>query len=120
MDSRLHELSLILLGVALTKTDRDRVVSTCTPGTLHESVDPLIDAIGKNKRKPVVDWLQARGVTVPKGKDAIQSCIDAVVEDANERKAREMLSKLNFALHVEQVPELKARLRACLEALEAF
>jgi len=116
-DTHLHELSLILLGVALTKTDRQRIVDALPAGSLGNEVDDLIDDVRRKRSASLSCWMAQRGVQV--GKDVIDGILAAVTRERGEREIRAIVSELNYS-RLEDVSALKQRLADCLARLEAI
>lgn len=116
--SELRDIALVLLGVALTQSDRGRVLNVLPYGSTCKEVDDLLEAIRDQKRKPLADWLAVRGVAMEKGVDAIQAMTDAVQSEVRRQRFRRILSELNAAVRIETVEELRTRLQECLARLD--
>jgi hypothetical protein len=115
--SKQRDLGLILLGMSLVVSDRDRILSSVPVGALGKEIDTLLDALREKRWSFVKTYLEARGATIESGKDAVQAVIDAVNTIERRAKIKRIVGELQYATKIEDVPMLKERLGKCLEEL---
>lgn len=116
--SNSRDLSFILVGAALAKDTRSRVLAAIGPGMLDKDADSILSAIRDNDVQRVVTWMDARGASIEKGKDAIQAVIDAIVDATRSEKVRCILSTMRSTATVSDVAVIKEVLQDCLAKLE--
>lgn len=116
----LRELALILLGAALVKESRQRVIDSIPSGSLVRDVDKLLDSLRNNDYPVVKDWLASRGAVIENGKDGIQACIDAILGECERQRVMQIVKELEFYTRASLVErsKLAAKLRDCAERLE--
>lgn len=119
-DSHRRDLELLLLGVCITKGDRQRVLDALPPEQMSKEVGALCRSIQNQEPGDLNAWLEERSAHREKGQDLIQSLINAI-DTANRREAvANVCRSLEFAAKIESVDELKARLSRALAHLEAL
>lgn len=112
-----RDLELILVGVALAKSERDRVLSLGAAAFTGECSE-LMDAIARNNPHPVMGWLKERGVVPEKGRDVIDMLIHRIA-DMNEReRLKALFQRLSMCHANETVEQMKARAAALLRTIE--
>lgn len=115
-----RDLELILIGAALTKGDRERVLSVFADFSFSKENDTMLRAIRAGDASVVAAWLNGLGATLSKGKDAIQAIIDAVDEQNKMERVRSICKSLRPAHNLKEVADLKQRLTDALSALEGI
>lgn len=118
--SYLRDVSLMILGAALVKTQRDLVLNALPPGSMPGEFEVLLQAMREKKLSVLQEYLKKRGVVIERGNDAIQALIDVVVDDCKRQKVKIICKQLAFAVGGEDVDTLKTRLRDALEQLEGI
>lgn len=115
-----RDLELILIGAALTKGDRQRVLSVFEDFSFSKEggLNPMLAAIRKGDAEGVSNWLGERGATMANGKDAIQTVIDTVHDDNKIAMVKSICRGLSFAGSLSQLGSLKERLAMALNELE--
>lgn len=117
-ESRLRDLGLVLLGAALVKSERQRVLDSVAVGALSRELEDLIDGFRTKRLDRVRHWLLARGVDVAKTGDAIAAVADVVNGEAKVRRLRASLAEVPLAAQIEDRSALVERLKKLLEDLE--
>lgn len=114
-----RDIALVLLGIALTQSERTRILSAVQAGALPDEVDVLLNSLREQRKTAIIEWLKKRGVVISKGKDAVQAIVDHTVAKHKTKLARQIVSELSCAVRLEDEPALKDRLRDCLQRLES-
>lgn len=109
------DLSLVLIGVALAKSERARVVAIADD--VDGNAGDALRAIRDNDCAVFTQWLRNAGVTLEKGKDAIQSIVDTVSNDGKVRKARHVAAKVEMVATQSDIDVLRDVLRDALAEL---
>ena len=115
-----RDLGLLLIGYALCKADRQRILDSVPPGLLIKEIDDLLRSIRSNKPAVISDWCTARGATIEKGKDCIQAVIDALQGERRHQQVKAVLARLNNDLKVLDSVSLAAKLRELAEQLDVL
>jgi hypothetical protein len=118
--NHLRDIALVLLGAAMVKDSRQRVLDSLPSGSLVREVDILFDCLRKGDYLRVKEWFSNRGAVIENGKDAIDACIDAILEVCERAKIDQVIKELEFYSRSSLVEKqsLVAKLRECAERLE--
>lgn len=119
-DEFLRDLGLILVGHALSKTDRQRVLDSVPPGLLLRETDDLLNAIRNNSVEVLTVWCEARGAKIERGKDVIQAIIDALLAEKRRQAVKRILAQLNTSTKILHPGTLAAKLRECADELDGL
>lgn len=119
-ESNLRDISLVLFGMALSKSERDPVLAAMPPGMATREIDTLLCAIRDQNRRVILEWLGERGAVVEQGKDFQQAMIDCLWSEAERVKVKGVLRELGFASKMLDAAALAERLRLCAEKLDTF
>ena len=112
-----RDIELVLLGVALAKSERDRVL-VLAPGSFTREVEPLIDAIRTQKPKVLAEWLADRGVVLEKGRDFVYATV-ARVSDLNVRdRLNQIGTQLAHSRGCETTEQMLVRFKNALKQIE--
>lgn len=112
-----RDIELILLGVSLTKTDRDRVL-TLSPGSFSKEVDEVIQGIRDKDAAPAKRFFKDRGVVLEKGQDFIEAMV-AKVSDMNKReRLNRIASELMMSRGFESTDQMLDRFKLALKQIE--
>lgn len=115
------EIELILLGVALAKSpDRQRVLDAFPQGSFGKVRDEVLNAIRQEDKDPVVRFVEARGATVEKGKDIVQSLIDVAYDQNTVKRVADATKGLFFGGEIDEIPGYIDKLKRALEKLEGL
>lgn len=119
-NDHLRDIALVLLGAAMVKESRQRVLDSLPSGSLIREVDVLMDALRAGDYPKVKDWFDHRGAVIESGKDAIGACIDAVLAECERQKVDQVIKELEFYTRASlvQKKQLAAKLRECAERLD--
>jgi len=112
-----RDLQLVLLGVAFTKGDRQRVLDAITPEHCCAEIGKLMAAIKASDIVPIRQWLEDHDTPIADGNDVIQSLIDSVHRYCKRASMKNLAFELNMA-RIEDTPELIERLRNMADDLE--
>jgi hypothetical protein len=85
-----REIELILVGVALAKSERDKVM-VLAPGSFSKDTEELIDAIRTQKPGPFIKFMSERGIAPEKGMDFIELMVSKIA-DYNKRERLNMIA----------------------------
>jgi hypothetical protein len=116
----LRDIALILLGAAMVKESRQRVLDSLPSGSLVREVDVLLDSLRTGNYPKVKDWFAVRGAIIENGKDGIGACIDAILAECERQKVEIVIKELEFYTRASlvQKKQLADKLRECAERLE--
>jgi hypothetical protein len=115
-----RDIELILLGIALGKAERPRVLAAIGDGVLSKEFVGPLKSLRTGDPYELTQWLVTREITLEKGKDVIQAIIDKIV-DWNERERLQRICKsLTVSSKVEHTSELKERMIKALKELESM
>jgi len=119
-DPKLRDVALVLLGAAMVKESRQRVLDSLPSGSLVREIDVLLDSLRAGDYPKVKDWFAARDAIIESGKDAIGACIDAILAECERQKVAEVVKELEFYTRASlvQKKQLAEKLRECAERLE--
>jgi hypothetical protein len=115
MDGR-RDIELVLLGIAITKSERERVMILPDEAFSKEFV-PLISSIRKGKPADLFTWLRARGLSPEKGTEVIDLLVRHVSDMNDRERIKMILGALDVSTRIETVSELKARVRNALSQI---
>jgi len=115
-----RDLGLLLVGYALCKADRQRILDSVPPGLLIKEMDDLLRAIRSNKPEAVSDWCEVRGARLEKGKDCIQAVIDALQGERRQQQVKAVLARLNTEIKLLDPVSLSAKLRELADQLDGM
>lgn len=118
--AKLRDVALVLLGAAMVKESRQRVLESLPSGALVREIDALLDAMRGGDYGTVKSWFESRGAVIENGKDAIAACIDAVMAECERQRVAQVVKELTFYTRASLVDksQLAAKLRECAERLE--
>lgn len=119
-DDYLRDLGLVLIGYALSKSDRQRILDSVPPGLLIKEMDDLLRSIRSNKPTVLSDWCETRGAILEKGKDCIQAIIDALQGEQRRQRVKSVLQRLGTDAKLLDPVSLAAKLRECAEELDGL
>jgi|GEM_PF-6410988 len=119
-DGHLRDVALILLGAAMVKESRQRVLDSLPSGSLVREVDVLLDSLRTGAYPKVKDWFASRGAIIESGKDGIGACIDAILAECERQKVDAVIKELEFYTRASLVQrkQLVEKLRECAERLD--
>lgn len=118
MSDTRRDIELLLLGIAISKSDRPRVLQAIGDGVLSKEFAGALQSLRTGDPHELTQWLVKREVRLEKGKDVIQAVIDKIV-DWNERERLQRICKgLTAASKIEDTSELKQRMVEALKELE--
>lgn len=119
-----RDLELVLLGVVLARhegkrsEDGQRVLDALPHGSFTKEIDPLIGSVRDTKPEKIIGWLTERNAQPEKGKDAVQSVIDAL-HSQNETEAICSIARtLSLLPRQNDKEQMKHTLKNALERLE--
>jgi len=113
-----RDLELILLGAAIGKGDaRQRILDGLPSGFATAEIGSLIDAVRAQNPMPIGKWLTDRNCKCEKGKDFIQAILDRLIESNQREKIKAIVTEIQFALKLESVEEIKARIVSKLQQI---
>jgi len=113
-----RDLELILLGAAIGKGEaRQRILDGLPTGFATAEIGELIDAVRAQNAIPIGKWLTDRKCKCEKGKDFIQVILDRLVESNQREKISAIVTEIQFALKLESVDEIKARIVSKLQQI---
>lgn len=115
--SAARDLSLILLGVALARSERSRVMVLTDNETVPEDVRAVLVAIRDKDVASLRRFMSQLGITIASGQDVIQAMIDKFVDDAKLQAARETVSLVRMAATQSDVDVLRSVLKDCLSKM---
>ena len=115
-----RDISLVLFGMALVKSERDSILAALPPGTLVTEVDGLLTAIRDQNRQRIIDWLDSRGATVESGKDFRTAMLDAIWDEAERMRVKSTLREIGYASQLLSGSELARKLRKAADKLDSF
>ncbi len=113
-----RDLSLVLFGFLLSKTERKRVLDGVDRDTLSMEFRELFSAVQQSNAQVVEAWFAQRTAYVEAGKDVIQAAIDALKKEADRVKVLDILARVNNAKHICDVESLAGELRKYADMLE--
>ena len=116
MDAR-RDIELILLGIAIAKSERERVLVLPDEAFSKELV-PLINSVRKGKPGEFFKWLSARGLAPEKGIEVIDLLVRHVSDLNHRERIQNILRTLNYSSSIEAVDDLKTRVRNALLQIE--
>lgn len=116
MDKR-RDIELILLGIAIARSERDRVLVLPDEAFSKELI-PLISSVRKGKPTDFFKWLRERGLTPEKGIEVIDLLIQHVSDLNHRERIQNILRALNYSSSIEAVSDLKTRARNALLQIE--
>lgn len=119
-DSGFRDISLVLFGMALVKSERESILAALPPGTLVTEVDRLLSAIRKQDRDTIIDWLTSRGAPVENGNDFRTAMLDAIWDEAERIRVKNTLREIGYSSQLLRGEELARRLRAAADKLDSF
>ena len=119
-DSYRAELELVLLGVAIAKASRQRVIDAFPTGTFSKTHDQILGSIRSDDPNALLSWLSVRSAKPEKGEDVIQSIIHTIDRDNRHQKVKSICRSLDYASRISSVDELKDRLERALKELESI
>ena len=115
-----RDISLVLFGMALVKSERESILAALPPGTLVTEVDGLLSAIRDQNRPRIIDWLASRGAPVENGNDFRTAMLDAIWDEAERIRVKNTLREIGYASQLLKGEELARRLRAAADKLDSF
>ncbi len=89
-----RDLSLVLFGFLLSKTERKRVLEGVDRDTLSMEFRELFSAVQQSNAQVVEAWFAQRTAYVEAGKDVIQAAIDALKKEADRVKVLDILARV--------------------------
>lgn len=120
MSDHRRDIELLLLGIAISKPERSRVLEAIGDGVLSKEFTGALQSLRTGDPYELMQWLVVREITLEKGKDVIQAVIDKIV-DWNERERLQRICKgLTVASKIEHTSELKQRMIEALKELESM
>ena len=119
-DSGFRDISLVLFGMALVKSERESLLAALPPGTLVTEVDRLLSAIRKQDRDTIIDWMTSRGAPVENGNDFRTAMLDAIWDEAERIRVKNTLREIGYSSQLLKGEELARRLRAAADKLDSF
>lgn len=119
-DDHQRDLGLLLVGFALSRSERDRVLDSVPPGLLREECDQLLQSIRMNDPTGLTGWCKARGATLEKGKDVIQAVIDALDQERRRQVVRGVVARLQTSVKLLDAQQLSKKLRECADELDGL
>ncbi len=119
-NSGFRDISLVLFGMALVKSERESILAALPPGTLVTEVDRLLSAIRKQDRDTIIDWLTSRGAPVENGNDFRTAMLDAIWDEAERIHVKNTLREIGYSSQLLKGEELARRLRAAADKLDSF
>lgn len=116
------ELSLLLLGAMLVKSERKRILDSLPPGSLsdEDKVETVVSSLRENKLDALRAWLADRNCTIENGKDAIQAVLDAVSAENKRQRVKGICSQLSCAVKILDPDQLRIKLQQCIEELDSL
>lgn len=116
------ELSLLLLGAMLVKSERKRILDSLPPGSLsdEDKVETVVSSLRENKLDTLRAWLADRNCTIENGKDAIQAVLDAVSAENKRQRVKGICSQLSCAVKILDPDQLRIKLQQCIEELDSL
>lgn len=117
MNPSRRDIELILLGVTLSKSDRDRVL-TLSPGSFSKEIDEVIQAIRDKDAAPARRFFKDRGISLEKGQDFIEAMV-ARISDMNKReRLNRIASELTMSRGLETSDQMLERFKLALKQVE--
>lgn len=114
----MRDLGLVLVGLSLSKSDRERVLGCIPPGTLCHELDLLLEAVRTSDPREFRSWLAERSAPIEGGKDAVQAMVDGVLGYARRQRTAAIVAELNAAFKLLDPGELAKKLRECADRME--
>ena len=115
-----RDIELLLLGIAIGKSERPRVLQAIGDGVLSQEFTGPLKSLRTGDPHDLTQWLVEHEVTLEKGKDVVQAVIDKVA-DWNERERLQNICKgLTAASKLEHTADLKQRMINVLKELESM
>lgn len=113
-----RDIELILLGVLLSKADREKVL-TLTPGSFSKEFEPCVEGIRSNVKENVMAFYKSKGVTPEKGKDLVDALVGKIADLNKRERLRHMASQLanTELLEVDKAVEHFKRILKQVEAM---
>lgn len=115
-----RDLELVLVGVALTKGDRQRVLAALPAGAFGRETGELLESIRSDNPAAIRNWLDVRGAVLEKGRTAIDAAIHAVLERNKRERLCEIIQGLQYAAKGHTTEELQRQVRESLKELEGM
>ena len=115
-----RDLGLLLVGYALCKADRQRILDSVPPGLLIKEMDDLLRSIRSNKPAVISDWCAARGAKLEKGKDCVQAVIDALQGERRHQQVKAVLARLATSTQLLDPVSLAAKMRELADQLDGL
>lgn len=113
-----RELELVLLGIALSKADRDKTLSLIAPGDLSKGVEPLINSLRKGcDTSPLTQWLAERLVVIEKNQPPLNCIYNAIDRDNRHAAVKNLAGELNHAIKICDPENLRDRMTEILARL---
>lgn len=112
-----RDLELVLFGVALGKSERDRVL-VMKPGSFTRDIDPLFEAIRSQKPGPIVEFFRNRGVVLEKGMDFIDAVMAYVSESNRRARLNRIATELVNCRGGETTQQMVERFKLALKEVE--
>lgn len=120
MSDNRRDIELLLLGVAIGKSDRSRVLEAIGDGVLSSEFTGPLRSLRTGDPHELTQWLIKHEISLEKGRDVIQAIIDKIV-DWNQRERLQQICKgLTAASKMEHTSDLKDRMIAVLKELESM
>lgn len=114
----LRDIALVLFGLALSKSHRERVLNSLPPGSLPLEIERLFDDVRQNGRHAVQSWCESHCVYLENGKDVTQAIIETIACASRQQSVRRIIMELKLAVQMEDVDTLIDRLKQCVTMLE--
>lgn len=112
-----RDIELILLGIAIAKSERERVLVLPDEAFTKELV-PLINSVRKGKPAEFFKWLRERGLSPEKGVEVIDLLVRHVSDLNHRERIKTILGALSISAKIEELGDLKQRARTALLQIE--
>lgn len=115
-----RDLELILLGVAIGKAERTRVLTAIGDGVLSREFAGPLKSLRTGDPHELMQWLGSHEITLEKGKDVIQAVIDKILAWNERERLQQICKQLTAASNMEHTEDMKQRMIEALRELEAM
>ena len=100
-DKHQAELELVLIGYALAdKEHAERIHNVFANNEMTKISNDLVRSIHSRDRQAVLNWLEARGAVVEKGKLVIDAIVDRIKSEVRRRQVKRLYDELGYSVKI--------------------